>query len=372
MQIVNTATREPSELATATPLAARVLKATATYWLSEAGRKVALVHGQDARARQDVAIDVPMARLHLVAVDAHGLARLKLQPRYERDKDMEIVRVDAAPIYDTPPTIDQLLADAARNFELGGLYEGMRRVTREQRDERERDLRARVTQAFLADSTQRALPHPAPTPTRCYVLTDGRRRLFDSTKDEGVARELPPEAHKRFRADLRARRDRNQQASAAQRALHEAKVEALGVWIAARGTPDQQARQRAGVLPFHEGIEAMTDAAFARLGERPRYERNGAAELQRHLRAASPTYAEVTIDPRDLAVSSSEATSATAAQWALLEELRTAMPSATVTLRAHRLSWRRDSRAPSLTIFSVSVLVKDGLFTLRREFTAPI
>lgn len=371
MEMPNAVAHESREAASPSTSAARVLKATATFWLSEAGRKTALLRGQDARARQDITIDVSIARLHLVSVDAAGVARLKLRPRYERDKDQEIVCIDAAPTYDTPPTLDQLLADAARNFELGGLYEGMRRAVRDQRDEAERDLRDRFTQAFLADPTQRALPHPAPSPTRCFVLIDGRRRLFDSTKDEGIAREVPREAHKRFRADLRARREKNQQAGAAQRALHDAKREAIAIWIEAHGTPDQQARQRAGVLPFHEAIDAMTDVVFAPLRPRPLYERNGAADLQRHLRATLPAYADVMIAPSDLSVSSSDATTATRAQWALLEELRAAIPSATVTLRAHRLSWRRDSRAPSLAIFSVSVIVKEGLFTLRREFTAP-
>lgn len=371
MEMPNAVAHEPPPAASHPGLAARVLKATATFWLSEAGRKTALLRGQDAQARQDIAVEVPIGRLHLVSVDAAGVARLKLRPRYERDKSQEIVCIDAAPTYDTPPILDQLLADAARNFELGGLYEGMRRALREQRDEEERDLRTRFTQAFLADLTQRALPHPAPSPTRCFVLIDGRRRLFDATKDEGVARELPPEAHKRFRADLRARRQMNQQTGAAQRALHDAKRKAIAIWIAEHGTPDQQARQRAGVLPLHEAIEAMANVVFAALGKRPLYERNGAADLQRHLRATVPAYAEVTVAPSDLIVSSSDATSATCAQWALLEELRAAVPLATVTLRVHRLSWRRDSRAPSLVIYSVSVIVKEGLFTLRREFTAP-
>jgi hypothetical protein len=54
-----------------------------------------------------------------------------------------------------------------------------------------------------------------------------------------------------------------------------------------------------------------------------------------------------------------------------MQELRTALPLATVRLRAHRLSWRQDERAPALTVFSVAVTQKDGLFTLRREYAAP-
>ena len=47
--------------------------------------------------------------------------------------------------------------------------------------------------------------------------------LFDASTDLGPAREVPLEAHRRFRADLRARRERNQQERDAQLALHEEK-----------------------------------------------------------------------------------------------------------------------------------------------------
>jgi len=40
--------------------------------------------------------------------------------------------------------------------------------------------------------------HPAPSPKRCYVVAEHRRLLFDVSTDQGLAREIPPEAHKRF------------------------------------------------------------------------------------------------------------------------------------------------------------------------------
>lgn len=351
--------------------AARTLAATATYWLSEAGRKAALLAGQDGRARQDIRLDIPVARLHLVSVDAHGVARLKLRPRYERDAAQRIVRIDLAPTFDVPPTLDDLFALAARNYELERIHESERTAARTQRLEAERELRTRVARAFLADPAQRALPHPAPSPTRCYVMTEHGRRLFDASADEGVARDLPPEAHRRFRADLRARAERNRQERAAQQALHQAKREAIAAWIAAHGTPDQQARQQAGVLPFAEAIEALTTHVFAAAGDRAQYQRDGAHRLQQHLRDSSPSYAETIIAPHDLVVTSTEAATASPAQWRFMEELRAALPLATVRLRTHRLSWRRDMRAPHLVVFSVSVTQKDGLFTLRREYAAP-
>jgi hypothetical protein len=350
---------------------ARTLPVTAIYWLSEEGRKAALLAGQDGRARQAITIDVPHARLHLVSVDAAGIARLKLRPRYERDVEQRIVRFDTAPTYDAPPTIEDLFAHAARNYELERLYGSERAAARMQRVDAERDLRARTAQAFLTDPSQRAIVHPAPTPARCYVLTEKGRRLFDTASDEGIARELPPEAHKRFRADLRARAEKNRQERAAQQALHESKKASIAIWIAEHGTADQRARQAAGVLPLDEAIEAFTDQVFAPAGARPRYVRDGVARLQQHLRTWSTTYADVTIAASDLVVASTEPATATQLQWTLMQELRTALRLATVRLRAHRLSWRRDDRAPALTVFSVAVTQKEGLFTLRREYAAP-
>jgi hypothetical protein len=350
--------------------APRALRVTAVYWLSETGRKAALLAGQDGQARQALTIDVPVARLHLVTVDARGVPRLKIQPRYERGAGDQIVRITGAPTYDSPPTVEELYAFAARNYELERLYEAQSTAARTQRAEVERELRARITQMFLSDPAQRALPHPAPTPTRCFILAERRRLLFDVNTDEGFAHQLPPEAHRRFRADLRARRERNQETHTAQLALHEEKRRAIATWISACGTPDQQARLAAGVLPFDEAIEAMTDHAFAGATQYARYARDGAARLQTYLRQHSG-YEDALVTLGDLTIATAPAATATQGQWGTLQKLRSALPEATVFLRAHRLAWRRDLRAPALTVHSAVAVQKAGLFTLRREYAAP-
>src|SRR4030095_7888793 len=78
----------------------RNLSATATYLLSEDGRKASLLAGGNGHAVQEIALQVPSNRLHLVSVDRRGVARLKLRPRFEIDHDRRIVRVDTAPQYD--------------------------------------------------------------------------------------------------------------------------------------------------------------------------------------------------------------------------------------------------------------------------------
>lgn len=70
-------------------------------------------------------------------------------------------------------------------------------------------------------------------------------------------------------------------------------------------------------------------------------------------------------------VTSNNAGQATAAQWALVQEMQAVLPHATVVLRVHRLAWKPEPQAPTLTIYGVLVTQKVGLFTLRREYAAP-
>ena len=107
-----------SAVSTPGPEVARTLSVTATYLLSEDGRKASLLAGGDGHAVQQIALQVPANRLHLVSVDKQGVARLKLRPRFERDEERGLVRIDAAPLYDAPPTIDELYRAAAKNHEL--------------------------------------------------------------------------------------------------------------------------------------------------------------------------------------------------------------------------------------------------------------
>jgi hypothetical protein len=352
-------THAPGSAAAESP---RALMVTATYLLSEDGRKNSLLSGGDGRAVQQLSIQVPTNRLHLVSVDNEGVARLKLQPRYERDGDQRIIRSDAPPTYDSPPAIDDLYKEAARNHEL-------ERVRTERRDA-QRQLRTQLAQAFLSDRAQRALAHPAPSPKRCYLTGAHGRVLFDVSNDDGLAREVPPEAHRRFRADLRTRREENLRQRAEQLSLHEEKQRVISEWIAQHGAPEQQSRQAAGVLPMAEAIELMADEAFAVIADHPRYVRDGVERLQSHLRSF-PSYAAAVVTVADLVVTSKDAAQATAKQWALVQCLREKLPDSTVTLRTHRLAWKHDAHAPTLTLFGALVTRRVGPFTFRREYVAP-
>jgi hypothetical protein len=348
----------------------RTLAVTATYVLTEEGRKASLLAGGNGRALQEMTVEVPSSRLHLVSVDANGIARLKLRPRFELADDHSVVRTDMPPEYDAPPALEDLFREAARNHQLESTYYTERRVSRSKRRDASQDVRAELAKAFLGDPKTRALAHPPPTPKRCYLIGDRRRLLFDADTDELPARDVPPEAHRRFRADLRARAERNQQARAAQLAIHEEKKRAIADWISAHGSPEQRARQAAGMLPMDEAIEAMADEAFVPLRGLPRYARDGVGMLQAHVRKWHE-YADAIVTAADLSVTSTNAVKATAAQWALVEQLQHLMPSARMLLRAHKLTWRRDPRLPALTTFGVLATLQIHPFSFRREFEAP-
>lgn len=376
LTVMDTATHSVPHRAGAAPEhlrsvpSSQALSVSAVYQLSETGRKASLLAGGDGRARQQLSVQVPTMRLHLVAVDINGVARLKLQPRFELTENQRVVRHDGPPTYDAPPTIEDLFKDAARNHELERTYRTERTSSRSHRRDADRERRSQVAQEFLTDPTQRAMVHPAPSPTRCFLATANGRLMFDTSTDVGPARELPVEAHRRFRNDLRARKERNVSIRAEQLALHEEKKRVIIEWVATRATDEQRSRHAAGVLPIDEVIDALTEDAFIALKDQPRYERDGSARLQAHLRALTGR-GDIVVGLADLKVIGSEASSATSAQWAVIRQLQALVPDADVTLREHRLSWRQSPEMPGLTVFGALVTRHVGPFIVRREFAVP-
>jgi hypothetical protein len=348
----------------------RSLAVTATFQLSEHGRKASLLVGGNGHALQQLAMDVPVHRLHLVSVDAQGVARLKLRPRYELDAQQRVIRTDEIPTYDAPPSIEDLFRDAARNHQLERTYRTDREAAKVRRRDAGRERRTQVAQAFLADLTMRAVAHPVPTPTRCFINTPQGRVAFDASKDDGLVREVPIEAHRRFQADLRARRIKNQQDRATQLALHEQKRQFVAEWIATHGTPEQQARQMAGVLPMTEAIEAIADHAHGPLCTMQRYEHDGARRLQEALRA-SAEHGNATVDSKDVIVTTSEAKQVCAVHWELLNRIRAAVPNAAVTLRLHKVGWKHGRNVALAPFHTIVVTQRVGPLLLRREYLAP-
>lgn len=349
--------------------AGRKLTVKAAFTLSEGGRKASLLNGGDGRALQQLEVDVPTNRLHLVNVDGEGSAQLKLRPRYDVKPNGHVVQIDTPPVYDRPPTIEELFLAAAKNYELERAYraQGGRRARQR---EALHELRAQLADVFMGNPDLRALVSPTPTEKRCFLNSPQGRVSFDADKDAGKAREVPAEAHRRFRADERVRRERNMQERSRRLALHAEKTRAVEAWVTERGTADQRERYAAGLLPAAEVLKAMADEAFTTLRDWPQYVRNGPALMQAHLRRY-PQFERAVVTELDLAVADGDAVNATSNQWARVQEARALLPDATVTLRAHRLTWRRHAEAPSLTLYGLLVVRSVGPIVLRREFAVP-
>lgn len=350
--------------------ALRTLTVKAIFLLSESGRKAALLAGADGRELQAIDVDVPANRLHLVVVGPDGKARLKLRPRYEVRPDGRVVQISTPPVYDRPPTLDELFLVAAKNHELERAFAAQGSGRRARSQAALREVKLQLAETFLATPEQRARLHPPPEPKRCWLDGPEGRVLFDGDRDEGIARGLPTEAYRRYRADQRVRRQHNAQERKRRLAVRDGKNRVVAEWIAANGTADQQERQAKGLLPFHEAREAIADKVFEPLRDWPPYLRNGAAILQAHLHRY-PEYKDIIITERDLAVSDDNAVQATAAQWARAQEARATLPDATVTLRSHRLTWRGHPEAPAVILYGLLVVRMFGQIVLRREFAVP-
>jgi hypothetical protein len=363
-----TASHRSADALRAVPIA-QTLTVSAVYLLSEAGRKASLLAGGDGKGVQRLAVQVPSARLHLVSVDLQGSARLKLYPRFERT-DGGVVLRDSPPSYDLPPSVEDLFREAAKNYELEREFRSERALGRDRRRDADRERRAALASEFLGDSTQRAMVHPVPTPKRCFMATASGRVMFEVAKDVGSAREVPGEAYRRFRADLRARKDQNLRLRAQHLALHDEKTRVIEEWVTQHGSADQRGRHAAGLLPAEEVIAALTDEAFACVDDIPRYPLDGASRLEQHLRerTARPT---IVVAPADLQITGTDASAASPAQWSAIQQLQARLPDAEVKLREHRLSWRREPALPALSVYGVLATRQVGPFALRREFAVP-
>jgi hypothetical protein len=272
-----------------------------------------------------------------------------------------------APLFDQPPTIDELLRLAARNHQLERAYHVKRTIVRDQRSDTDRVRRTKIALAFLADPTQRALIHPSPTPRRCYLATRFGHLRFDRVVDSGPARDVPREALRRFRADVKAARERRAHERTEHVRLRDERWQTMTAWVAEHGTPDQQARLAAGLLPPSEVREAMADDAFRALADRPRYTHDGVEQMRAHVQQwTGRTRHHVT--ERDFVVFGHPVSTVTNRQWALLQEIRAAVPDAHLALHLREFIWRRDPGVPRLTRLTLVVTKTIGPMLLRREY----
>ena len=368
-----TATRRDSQLhGIATPIdAARTLSVLAEYRLSEAGRKASLLTGGDGRTEQRLKMAVPVTRLLLVHVAGNGVARLKLRPQFKLNAEQRIVKIKLAPVYDHPPTLEDLLQDAARNHEFERTYHAQRSVSQAAQRQTFDDWRNQIALDFLGDPARRAVAHPAPTRRRCQVMTDRGSVYFDARRDPGMLKQVPPEALRRFEKDVRVRHSAGAERRAQAEAVHAQKQRVMHAWILEHGSSNQRDRLQAGVLPFEEFVDAFADKVFRPLAHLERYCLDGSQRLQAHLRGLG-TYPNAVVTPAELSVVTRLLSTATPAQWALTQEIHGTLGCANVQLRERSLGWTRHPDAAKLKLTTALITtVVDGI-SVRREFYVPV
>jgi len=127
-------------------------------------------------------------------------------------------------------------------------------------------------------------------------------------------------------------------------------------WVPEHGTPSQQERLAAGMLPDAEVVDAMRDQAFAAV-TLPLYELLTKEDIE---------HTEDCYGERGLEYESVELHVATAVQFELLKLVRGAMPGATVSLRRH--TGKCNTCDGTVTRIGILSVLTVGEFEFRREF----
>ena len=281
-----------------------------------------------------------------------------------------VIKVKLAPVYDHPPTIDELFQDAARNHELERAYHAQRTSAQAARRETLDEWRNQVALEFLGDPNRRAVAYPPPSKRRCQVMTDRGPVHFDAKRDMGVARQIPLEAFRRFDNDVRISHGRGADQRSRNLARHAQRQQMMHEWIAVHGSHDQHERLSAGVLPFEEFVDALTEVTFRPLSHLTPYQTDGAARMQEQLRLL-PGHADAIVTASEVSVITRLLPTATAIQWSLVNEIRSIIPGAQVQLRERSLAWTRDADAPKVRLVSTLVTTRVGPVLLRREYQVP-
>lgn len=154
-------------------------------------------------------------------------------------------------------------------------------------------------------------------------------------------------------------RRRQEEAEARKRAQAAAKQAQIATWVAKHGSQSQKERLAAGLLPEQEAIDALRDEAFAALAAHPLYNRLVSEDVEH--KDECP-YSEVSYD-------SSDAEDATEAQFEALKQIKSALPTAVVTLRTHTAECANCKA--TTTRAGILVVLTVGEFEFRREFAVP-
>ena len=180
---------------------------------------------------------------------------------------------------------------------------------------------------------------------------------------------------KRLNAELAAERE----AVAAKRQVEREKAERLeaekenqkkqqiAAWVEAKGTENQKKRAALNLLPDDEIINRIRDEAFAPLADFPRYKKLISQDV--------PCWCgEYDDDAPHADFSVTDAETATAEQFDVMEQIATLVPAARLTLRRH-IGWCNKCWAPgdedeNIERYSIRVELTSGAFDFSREYAA--
>jgi hypothetical protein len=132
----------------------------------------------------------------------------------------------------------------------------------------------------------------------------------------------------------------------------------IAAWVADNGTPNQQSRLKAGLLPEKEILGAMREEAFAPLAGLERYDK---IRVQEFCECGGEHDSDSKFEVWD-------AETATAKEFDRIEEIKKLMPNATVTLRVHYGSCEICGYDKKRS--GIMVRVKIGEIEFSREYAA--
>lgn len=346
------------------------LEATATYLLSER-------HGARIVERlHRIMISVPAHEAELVHVDDHGRGTLALTPRYQRLAGRETHKIDTPPVYETPPTLDQLLADARAAANTRAAYYTQRWREREHADA----VRNAAGRRSVKPVSSPARRHGSVAESRRARRGPGRDRWPGSIRADHHRRAPSTRGPSAVDQSSPARMDPGEIASPTEyagwfqdeHAVRWQREEFIHAWVEAHGTADQRAQCDAGRLPWYEVLRAVEVEAWAPIAPQALYTAIQLSDLQatfdRH-----PAWAQVQIGPTELRIDHADVEPASPRHAQFVANLTSCLPDATVTLRRDRASWTGDTTgtAPVFMHYAARVTRRVGPFSFKRLLAVP-
>ena len=247
--------------------------------------------------------------------------------------------LDSAPAFDAPPAADELLRLAARNHELEQTYHSAR--TAAALDAAGRPARTARARRPGVHGGPGAARRAAPSADAAALRHRGRgpsdrvRRRRGPRPGQGRGAGGDPPVPRGPACQARA--EPAGTGEAARPARGEEAVR-RGVDRGHDGTPEQQARQAAGVLPMSEASGRIADQAFAPAADQPVYIRDGLRRPSGSWCSDDPNHANSFVTQASVIAETSVRMAASASEWASVDRLQNLFPCCKWSRSCHSVS----------------------------------